>query len=91
MAFSDDAPKALITGGPYRIVRHPFYAAYLLYWLAGWIATGNWFVAGTSVLAAALCVDAACREERKFMASPLSSAYEDYRADTGMFFPSLRK
>jgi len=35
LAFSDDAPKALITGGPYRIVRHPFYAAYLLYWLAG--------------------------------------------------------
>src|SRR5689334_9556331 len=34
-AFSPDIPAHLVDRGPYRFVRHPFYASYLLTWCAG--------------------------------------------------------
>ena len=34
---------------------------------------------------------AASREENKFMRSPLREAYQQYRANTGLFFPNLLK
>src|SRR6185503_17382657 len=38
--FVDDPlPRALITTGPFAVVRHPFYVAYSLAWLAAPIAT----------------------------------------------------
>ncbi len=37
--FSPDVPVHLMTAGPYRMVRHPFYCAYLLVWFAGLVAT----------------------------------------------------
>src|SRR5262245_51715808 len=33
--FSPDRPGHLVTSGPYRLVRHPFYCSYLLMWFAG--------------------------------------------------------
>src|SRR5262249_36865737 len=34
-------PSALTSTGPYRFVRHPIYAAYLMCWLAGPFVTGQ--------------------------------------------------
>ena len=35
----------LVTTGPYRLVRHPFYVASALAFLANALATANWFIA----------------------------------------------
>jgi protein-S-isoprenylcysteine O-methyltransferase Ste14 len=91
LAFSRDLPEAIIDRGPYRYVRHPFYASYTLYWLAGSVATLAWWVVAPSLLAIALYVAAAWSEERKFAASRLADAYAAYRARTGMFLPSFRR
>jgi protein-S-isoprenylcysteine O-methyltransferase Ste14 len=89
LAFSNDRPQALIEEGPYRYVRHPFYTAYMLHWLAGFVATLDVIVTATGLAAATLCVAAATREERRFAASVLGPAYQAYRQRTGMFLPSV--
>ncbi len=91
LAFSGDMPQVIIRGGPYRYVRHPFYAAYMLHWLAGFVATLNWAVAAAGIAAAAMCVIAAAREERRFARSNLGAAYGAYRAGTAMFVPFLKR
>src|SRR5690242_14840909 len=35
LAFDPGPPEGLVRHGPYRIVRHPFYTSYVLFWL-GW-------------------------------------------------------
>ena len=90
LAFSSDAPEHLVACGPYRRVRHPFYAAYSLAWLAGAVTTADASLFVPVVVMGALYVRAARLEEAKFAASPLADAYVAYRARTGMFWPSLR-
>ncbi len=41
VAFTQAEPRVLVMDGPFRYVRHPFYASYLLFWLATGIATTN--------------------------------------------------
>ena len=89
VAFSADQPELLFADGPYRLIRHPFYASYLLYWAAGVIAARQPWLAVTVVLAGGSFLWAALREERKFAASPLATAYRSYQARTGMFVPKL--
>ncbi len=91
LAFSRDLPNALIERGPYRYVRHPFYTAYTLYWLAGSLATLAWWVAVPSIVAIGFYVAAARSEERKFAASRLADVYAAYRTRTGMFLPLVRR
>ncbi len=86
-AFSDDEPRHLVCSGPYRWIRHPFYSAYLLAWLATPIATVQPLMLVPLLVMAAIYVAAARVEERKFEASPLASAYARYRTRTGMFVP----
>jgi protein-S-isoprenylcysteine O-methyltransferase Ste14 len=87
LAFDTDQPSFLMRHGPYRLVRHPFYLAYLLFWtgtaaatldVAGWLAP---------VVMLALYRHAAGREERKFAGSALAPDYADYRMHAGMFLP----
>ncbi|WP_165837583.1 methyltransferase family protein [Zavarzinia aquatilis] len=87
LAFSGDAPDFLLAEGPYRLIRHPFYTAYLLYWLGGTIAARQpLLLLAVGVMAAGFAW-AALREEAKFAASPLAANYAAYRRRTGMFLP----
>ncbi|KXV79325.1 protein-S-isoprenylcysteine methyltransferase, partial [Gluconobacter japonicus] len=42
VAHHDAAPHQLYCTGPYRIVRHPFYLAYLLFWIGTALSVGAW-------------------------------------------------
>jgi protein-S-isoprenylcysteine O-methyltransferase Ste14 len=90
LAFSPDLPTRLLRDGPYRWIRHPFYTAYLLAYLAGLVMSANpwlWLV----VLGMGwIYLDAARFEERKFAASALAAEHAKYRAEVGMFLPRLR-
>lgn len=84
-----DLPGHLVTAGPYRYVRHPFYLSYLLTWLGSALAASTawlWLPVPVAVL---LYVLAARHEERKFAASPLAAAYAAYARSTGMLLPRL--
>jgi protein-S-isoprenylcysteine O-methyltransferase Ste14 len=87
-AFSTDIPEHLVRSGPYRVVRHPFYAAYLLTYLCGWVVTGSPVLLAVLAVMASLYVIAARKEERKFRGSLLADQYTAYAARTGMFWPA---
>ena len=90
-AFLPSAPAALKTAGPYRYVRHPIYAAYLLAWVAGALVTGQPWLLAAPVLMGAFYRRAACEEEQQFLEGPLAAEYLAYRRLTGMFLPRLRQ
>jgi len=89
LAFSSDLPDHLVQDGPYAVMRHPFYASYLVCWIAGVLATGQWVLLATVVLMGWIYHRAALREEAKFAASPLAGAYARYAASTGRYMPRL--
>jgi protein-S-isoprenylcysteine O-methyltransferase Ste14 len=89
LAFTDDAPEHLVVAGPYRYIRHPFYAAYLTAWLAGAFAAHEPALLLSVLVMGTLYAQAASVEERKFARSPLAAAYAAYRRHTGVFCPPL--
>ena len=91
LAFSPDAPVFLDTAGPYRVVRHPFYLAYLMFWVATALAVPGLLHGAAPAVMAVLYSLAAASEEAKFMDSALEGEYRAYSRRTGMFFPLLTR
>jgi protein-S-isoprenylcysteine O-methyltransferase Ste14 len=85
--FVPVAPAAFTDRGPYRLVRHPIYTAYLLGWLAGTLATGLPWLLLTVAVMGLLYYRAARLEEKSFLASPFARQYRAYQRRTGMFLP----
>jgi protein-S-isoprenylcysteine O-methyltransferase Ste14 len=88
--FETDLPLHLVRRGPYRLIRHPFYASYTMFWFAGWIASNSMLALISAGIMLGIYVCAARNEERKFAASGLGTEYEGYRRGVGMMFPRLR-
>lgn len=70
------ANRGVKVSGPYRLVRHPMYAGYLLTQIGFLLSGPNWWNLGIYVLATALNVARILAEERVLMADP---AYQDMR------------
>jgi protein-S-isoprenylcysteine O-methyltransferase Ste14 len=88
-AFIRVAPASLTTAGPYRLVRHPIYTAYLLTWCAGAAICAQPWLLLTVGCMGVFYGSAAHQEEKTFLASGFGPAYQAYRGRTGMFFPKL--
>jgi protein-S-isoprenylcysteine O-methyltransferase Ste14 len=86
----DPLPKALITTGPFAVVRHPFYTAYSLAWLAAPVATHGPLILLCAVLMIGIYVVAARREER-LLEERFGETYRQYQRGTGMIVPSLAR
>jgi protein-S-isoprenylcysteine O-methyltransferase Ste14 len=86
-AYDLDQPRHLVQEGPYRLLRHPFYTAYSLTWMAGVLATEEPWLLSSVLVMGLFYWKAALQEEQKFMASSLGADYQKYRAQTGMFLP----
>ena len=82
-------PDRLISDGPYRWVRHPFYLGYIIGAIAPMVAIDHVVVFVASSLMVLITVTAAFREERVWLSSPRADAYRDYTSRTGMFVPKL--
>ena len=89
--FSRDLPHRVVQDGPYRFVRHPFYASYLLMWLAAPIGAGQWWLATAALIMGGVYYSAAKSEEKKFAESAVANHYARYRAATGLFLPNPLK
>ena len=87
--FEDDLPCHLVRRGPYRHIRHPFYASYTMFWFAGWIASASVVSLISSAVMLRIYLEAVRTEERKFAASNLSGDYAEYRQRVGMMAPKL--
>lgn len=84
----DPMPKALITTGPFAFVRHPFYIAYALAWMAVPVATHGPMITAIGVMAVVVYIIAARREEQQLEAH-FGDAYRAYRSGTGVILPSI--
>jgi protein-S-isoprenylcysteine O-methyltransferase Ste14 len=84
-----NTPRQIVTYGPYRWVRHPFYVSFIL------LSIGAALIVRDAVTFAAvpfglLSLGWTTRhEEAKLLASSLGAEYGAYRARTGRFFPRL--
>lgn len=84
---SDDAPVEIITRGPYRYVRHPFYSSFLLSLVATLIVLPH-VMTMLALLAGAISMsDTARKEEGRLLASDFGDEYAQYMARTGRFLP----
>lgn len=79
---------ALVTSGPYRWVRHPFYGCVALCVLANSVVAANWFLFLTGGLAVGLMIARTRNEEEKLL-DRFGDAYRAYMERTGRFFPRL--
>ena len=87
LAFDLVAPKLLVTKGPYKWIRHPFYASYLLTYLAAWFGTLNLALLIPLSFMAWLYWRAARIEEKKYLDSSYREVFLTWAKSTGMFVP----
>ena len=80
----------LVTSGPYHWIRHPFYIGVAGTIAAVSLATTNWFVAVTGITVLALLIARTDREEAKLV-ERFGDEYRRYMANTGRFWPRMRK
>jgi protein-S-isoprenylcysteine O-methyltransferase Ste14 len=78
----------LVTNGPYRWVRHPFYVTAALLMLAAALLSANLFIAGAGGAVIALLVLRTPKEEQRLV-DKFGDDYRQYMARTGRFFPRL--
>ena len=76
----------LVTHGPYRWVRHPFYDALALLILAFSLIAANWFLLLTGGVVLFLLVVRTRTEEEKLLLR-FGDAYRAYVKQTGRFIP----
>jgi len=79
----------LITTGPYRLVRHPMYAAYLLLFAGAFLLSSNWVIGagGAGVILTLMTVRLA--REEAHLEERFGPAWLTYRDATGAFLPRL--
>jgi len=79
----------LITHGPYRWVRHPFYDAMALLIVAIALIAANWFVLISGAIVFVLLAARTKTEEAHLLAR-FGEPYRKYRESTGRFVPTRR-
>jgi protein-S-isoprenylcysteine O-methyltransferase Ste14 len=79
----------LVTRGPYRWVRHPFYDAMALLTVAVALIAANWFILLTGTVVFALLAVRSWTEEANLLAR-FGDPYRAYKESTGRFVPRVR-
>jgi protein-S-isoprenylcysteine O-methyltransferase Ste14 len=83
------ADATLVTTGPYRWVRHPFYVALALLTPAATLLAANWFIGLSGLVVLAMLVARTPKEEQKLI-EKFGDEYRAYMATTGRFLPRMR-
>jgi protein-S-isoprenylcysteine O-methyltransferase Ste14 len=82
------AAHTLVTRGPYRWVRHPFYDCMALFVASISLMMANWFVIVSGGVMFALLALRSRTEEEKLL-DRFGETYRAYRASTGRFLPKI--
>jgi protein-S-isoprenylcysteine O-methyltransferase Ste14 len=78
----------LVTHGPYRWVRHPFYVTAALLVTSATIIAANWLIGLSGLIVLILLAVRTPKEERKLV-ERFGDEYRRYIRTTGRFFPKL--
>jgi protein-S-isoprenylcysteine O-methyltransferase Ste14 len=85
-------PKALlVTSGPYRLIRHPMYVAFLATWTGYGLLSANWFIGTTGAAAECAIALIRTRREEAMLMAAFGPEYARYARRTGKFLPRLKQ
>jgi protein-S-isoprenylcysteine O-methyltransferase Ste14 len=79
----------LVTKGIYRYIRHPIYAAFLLWTIAQAMLLPNWMVGCCAPLALALLLAVRVPREERMMLGTFGDGYRAYMSQTARFVPGV--
>ena len=82
------AAATLVTYGPYRWVRHPFYVTAALLMLSAMLLSANWLIGFWSLVVMTLLAIRTPKEERMLI-ERFGDDYRNYMAKTGRFLPRV--
>ena len=85
----DDAPAEIVTDGPYRHVRHPFYTAFVAALAAAALALPSPITAGCLAWGVVALSLTARREEARLLDSVFGAEYRLYMRRTGRLLPLI--
>lgn len=89
VAFSTSTGASLLSSGIYRLVRHPLYLSYVIYWLSWCLTLGFHFLSSlVFVVLLALYVLSMRMEERELERN-FGREYRDYRRRTSLLLPHI--
>lgn len=89
LAFSDRTPDLVIDRGIYRVIRHPFYASYILYWVS-WLPLTS--LDPVACLIAAIMIVAytlAALKEERLLSARFGPRYSALERRTWRFIPGI--
>jgi protein-S-isoprenylcysteine O-methyltransferase Ste14 len=78
----------LVTHGPYRWVRHPFYVTAALLMASVTLLTANWLI-GVSSVAILAFIAVRTPKEEQMLIKRFGQEYRDYMARSGRFIPRI--
>lgn len=78
----------LVTHGPYRWVRHPFYVTAALLMTSATLISANWLIGASSLLVLTLLAIRTPKEEQMLL-TRFGEQYREYISKTGRFFPRV--
>jgi protein-S-isoprenylcysteine O-methyltransferase Ste14 len=81
---------ALVTRGPYRLVRHPMYLAFFVFGFGLLLLAANWLIAGANLAVLTWMYLVRAPEEERMLAEHFGDAYSRYMQGTGRLLPRLR-
>ena len=81
--------SSLVTNGPYRWVRHPFYTACGILLIGAALVTANWFIGLLSGLTWIVFLVIRTRIEERKLVERFGDDYRSYMLRTGRFLPRL--
>jgi len=87
MPMSQKTDPELVTGGPYRSIRHPIYSGIILAMIGTTIAVSLYWLAAVAVLGAYFAWSAIMEE--RFMTSRFPDSYAEYKRSTKMLIPFI--
>lgn len=89
VGVTPDEKTELITGGPFRLARHPIYSLSMLMMTCTVVAVPIWPMLVAAVLHVVL-MNLKARNEERWMVQAHGQSYLDYCARTGRFLPKRR-
>lgn len=81
--------QTLVTDGPYRLIRHPIYAAFLLILGSLFLISANWLIGFAWIGMTVLEVASRIRFEEDLMLEYFGDSYREYMRTTGRLIPKL--